>query len=428
MVLCNNHRSSRACSARSVFVIKMNCGFVCLARLLVWPFEGEPSSMICSTDCIECMRTIPERCSYLLRFAVAFDGQRIWGAHESNCPWKYGKQGASWEVPLGRCLNSSKCRSRAEVSKQFYSFWSPSDSNSTICVKPGYLGRFNPNFSSIVLKDTVNCDMPTKYRPTNFGMNLPPRKCLPLNDFTPNFGAVKLTSTSGCKPVPSSLPFSTSHPLGMSTETIGNFDWVRRVSTESKGALTGGWNEKPKTASKITSESERARRRGETSVGREGVRIGIDIFWHWVASRCRHLWGIMPASVLLVVYLVNILWSGLNGDQLENLGTVRANIPWVDKLLVYTQTSLPKDFRWYSQVIIEWAATRPSPIFCRTQPFRGYDPNKKIFNQEIELIHGLEPIEVSMLKQKNSSFNTMRNATSGPESEEQHPCSAMDVL
>jgi len=67
-------------------------------------------------------------------------------------------------------------------------------------------------------------------------------------------------------------------------------------------------------------------------------------------------------------------------------------------------------------------------IFCRTQLFRGYDPNKKIFNQEIELIHGLEPIEVSMLKQKNSSFNTMRNATSGPESEEQHPCSAMDVL
>jgi fatty acid synthase subunit alpha, fungi type len=27
--------------------------------------------------------------------------------------------------------------------------------------------------------------------------------------------------------------------------------------------------------------------------------------------------------------------------------------------------------------------------------FRGYDPNKKVFNQEIELIHDLEPIEVS---------------------------------
>ncbi len=27
--------------------------------------------------------------------------------------------------------------------------------------------------------------------------------------------------------------------------------------------------------------------------------------------------------------------------------------------------------------------------------FRGYDPNKKVFNQEVELIHDLEPIEVS---------------------------------
>lgn len=27
--------------------------------------------------------------------------------------------------------------------------------------------------------------------------------------------------------------------------------------------------------------------------------------------------------------------------------------------------------------------------------FRGYDPNKKVFNQEVELIHDLEPIEVT---------------------------------
>src|SRR5438477_4639022 len=27
--------------------------------------------------------------------------------------------------------------------------------------------------------------------------------------------------------------------------------------------------------------------------------------------------------------------------------------------------------------------------------FRGYDPNKKLFNQEVELIHDLEPIEVT---------------------------------
>jgi hypothetical protein len=27
--------------------------------------------------------------------------------------------------------------------------------------------------------------------------------------------------------------------------------------------------------------------------------------------------------------------------------------------------------------------------------FRGYNPNKKVFNQEVELIHDLEPIEVA---------------------------------
>jgi hypothetical protein len=27
--------------------------------------------------------------------------------------------------------------------------------------------------------------------------------------------------------------------------------------------------------------------------------------------------------------------------------------------------------------------------------FRGYNSNKKVFNQEVELIHGLEPIEVA---------------------------------
>ena len=34
-------------------------------------------------------------------------------------------------------------------------------------------------------------------------------------------------------------------------------------------------------------------------------------------------------------------------------------------------------------------------FFAEPELFRGYDPNKKIFNQEIELIHDLEPIEVS---------------------------------
>ncbi len=39
---------------------------------------------------------------------------------------------------------------------------------------------------------------------------------------------------------------------------------------------------------------------------------------------------------------------------------------------------------------VYYANTLPEP-----ELFRGYDPNKKVFNQEVELIHDLEPIEVS---------------------------------
>jgi len=33
--------------------------------------------------------------------------------------------------------------------------------------------------------------------------------------------------------------------------------------------------------------------------------------------------------------------------------------------------------------------------FTEPELFRGYDPNKKVFNQEVELLHDLEPIEIS---------------------------------
>lgn len=34
-------------------------------------------------------------------------------------------------------------------------------------------------------------------------------------------------------------------------------------------------------------------------------------------------------------------------------------------------------------------------FFAVPELFRGYDPNKKVFNQEIELLHDLEPFEAS---------------------------------
>jgi len=42
-------------------------------------------------------------------------------------------------------------------------------------------------------------------------------------------------------------------------------------------------------------------------------------------------------------------------------------------------------------------------IFCRT---RRYDPNKRIFNQETELVHDLEPIQVSVVEARNSKAST----------------------
>ncbi|KAF8907276.1 fatty acid synthase [Gymnopilus junonius] len=65
-------------------------------------------------------------------------------------------------------------------------------------------------------------------------------------------------------------------------------------------------------------------------------------------------------------------------------------VGWVD-----SKTNEPvddKDVRGrYEKDILVHAGIR----LIEPELFRGYDPNKKIFNQEIELVHDLEPIEVS---------------------------------
>lgn len=150
--------------------------------------------------------------------------------------------------------------------------------SSTIRSTPGYSGRFNPNFSSKL-----------------FGTNLPPRKCRPLYSLTPTFGAVKLTRTSGSNaptffpPEPSGpgrgsegLPPSTSHPDGISADTMGSPDRVKRGRTSSNGARTGGLNENPNIASSITvSEDPKA----VLSESRSDV-VGIRMLSHWVLSLC----------------------------------------------------------------------------------------------------------------------------------------------
>lgn len=112
----------------------------------------------------------------------------------------------------------------------------------------------------------------------HFVTNLPPKKCLPENSRTPSFGAVRLMSTSGVMPNPCSLPFSTSHPEGMSTETIGRPDDPINWRAASNGARMGGLNEKPKIASNITSEFERAFCKGPTSC--DGAIVSIFMLSH----------------------------------------------------------------------------------------------------------------------------------------------------
>ena len=113
---------------------------------------------------------------------------------------------------------------------------------------------------------------------TYFGTNLPPKKCLPMKLTTPCFGAVRLNKTSAFSPTPRLLPSSTSHPEGMSTETIGKRDSFSRGRTASNGALIGGLNEKPNMASMMTSELCKALRR--SSMPLEGGSIGICMFSH----------------------------------------------------------------------------------------------------------------------------------------------------
>ena len=79
-----------------------------------------------------------------------------------------------------------------------------------------------------------------------------------MNALTPSFGAVKLMRTSGFSPTPFAFPASTSHPLGMSTLIIGFLDAVKRGRMASNGARTGGLNENPKMASRMTSVESRA--------------------------------------------------------------------------------------------------------------------------------------------------------------------------
>src|SRR5258708_14403 len=192
-----------------------------------------------------------------------------------------------------------------------YSFCEDSSSlccgSSTTCAKPGYGGRLSSYFSSRVLSDSkkgdVSVPLNNLFSPRNratiiasytyLGTNRPPRKWRPVNFRTPSFGAVRLTSTSGCKtgtPSSPASPRSTSQPDGMSTDTIGMPARAMSGSATSNGARTGGLKEKPKIASRTTSLTASAVERVfSVSLGSDADAgsVGMSMFVHWVCRRYR---------------------------------------------------------------------------------------------------------------------------------------------
>jgi hypothetical protein len=108
------------------------------------------------------------------------------------------------------------------------------------------------------------------------------------------------------------FPVSTSHPEGISTETMGRPEEDRRGKTSSKGGRTGPLKEKPKIASRMTSEDAKALRRPVRSD--VGGRVLIFMFSHWVWRRWGRK-GAQSANVqrvqLLGTYFVDIFRSRL---------------------------------------------------------------------------------------------------------------------
>src|SRR5690242_6712791 len=80
------------------------------------------------------------------------------------------------------------------------------------------------------------------------GTKRPPRKWMPWKKRAHNFGALSDTRTSARSPFPSTLPSSTSQPLGTSTATIGSALAFRRGRSVSKGARMSPRKPKPKMA------------------------------------------------------------------------------------------------------------------------------------------------------------------------------------
>ncbi|EAU85370.1 fatty acid synthetase alpha subunit [Coprinopsis cinerea okayama7 len=139
----------------------------------------------------------------------------------------------------------------------------------------------------------------------------------------------------------------------------------------------------------VDSFKDVAQLRGLIDLEKVVVITGYGEVSPWGSARTR--WEMEARGELTIEACIEMAWiMGFIKHFNGRLKDGSLYVGWVD-----TKTNEPiddKDVKGrYEAEIIAHAGVR----LIEPELFRGYDPNKKVFNQEIELIHDLEPIEVS---------------------------------
>ncbi|KAI6024835.1 hypothetical protein BKA83DRAFT_685883 [Pisolithus microcarpus] len=134
---------------------------------------------------------------------------------------------------------------------------------------------------------------------------------------------------------------------------------------------------------------ELSKLRGLVDLEKVVVITGFAEVGPWGSSRTR--WEMEARGEFTIEGCIEMAWiMGFIKHFDGRLKDGTLHVGWVD-----AKTSEPvddKDVRSrYEKEILAHAGVR----LIEPELFRGYDPKKKVFNQEIELIHDLEPIEVA---------------------------------
>ncbi|KAJ7745730.1 fatty acid synthase [Mycena metata] len=135
--------------------------------------------------------------------------------------------------------------------------------------------------------------------------------------------------------------------------------------------------------------SELSRLQGMVDLDRVMVITGFAEVGPWGSSRTR--WEMEARGEFTIEGCIEMAWiMGYIKHFDGRLKDGSLYVGWVD-----SKTAEPVDDKdvkgRYQKDILEHAGVR----LIEPELFRGYDPKKKVFNQEIELIHDLEPLEVA---------------------------------